>query len=50
MKNTRKHSRHPAYPNEADKSYFVQKTVDMITAVISAAGLVFAMLFLMLLL
>lgn len=37
---------HPAYPNAADNRYFAHKALDIVTAIVSAMGLVSAMLFL----
>lgn len=52
MKRTRK-NRHlkiyrsqPTYPNAADPSYFANKALDVITAVVSGMGFVTAMAFL----
>lgn len=36
----------PAYPNAADPSYFANKAVNVITAVVSGMGFVTAMTFL----
>ena len=36
----------PKYPNAADNRYYVQKAVDIATAVVSVAGFVSAMAFL----
>lgn len=51
MKRTRKNSqqkvcRQPAYPNAADPSYFANKAINVITAVVSGMGFVTAMTFL----
>ena len=39
-------SRGPAYPNAADRRYFVEKAVNVITAILSGIGFVSAMVFL----
>lgn len=36
----------PAYPNAADNSYFAEKALNVITAIVSGLGFVSAMLFL----
>lgn len=36
----------PIYPNAASHEYFVQKALDVITAIVSGMGFVSAMLFL----
>ena len=36
----------PAYPNAADPSYFAEKALDILTAIVSTIGFVSAMLFL----
>lgn len=53
MKPTIKHLRRgnlrihqPKYPNAASSSYFLQKALDIVTAVVSVAGFVSAMVFL----
>ena len=38
--------REPAYPNAADRRYFVEKAVNIITASLSGIGFVSAMVFL----
>ena len=38
--------REPAYPNAADRRYFVEKAVNIITAILSGIGFVSAMVFL----
>lgn len=37
----------PAYPNAADNSYFAQKALDILTAIVSGMGVMFAMVFLL---
>ena len=39
-------ARQPAYPNAADRRYLIQKVLDILTAVVSVAGFVSAMVFL----
>ncbi|MGM9659432.1 MAG: hypothetical protein ACI3WQ_02420 [Faecousia sp.] len=53
MKKTMKHKHlhvrrpcQPIYPNAADNRYFAQKALDIITAIVSVAGFVSAMAFL----
>ena len=53
MKKTMKHNHlhvrrpcQPIYPNAADNRYFAQKALDIITAIVSVAGFVSAMAFL----
>lgn len=36
----------PAYPNAADNTYFAEKALNVITAIVSGIGFVSAMLFL----
>ncbi len=36
----------PLYPNAADQTYFSQKALDVMTAIVSGIGFVSAMLFL----
>ena len=38
--------RAPAYPNAADRRYFVEKAVNIVTAILSGIGFVSAMVFL----
>ena len=38
--------REPAYPNAADRRYFVEKAVNIVTAILSGIGFVSAMVFL----
>lgn len=38
--------RAPAYPNAADRRYFVEKAVNIVTAILSVIGFVSAMVFL----
>ena len=38
--------RAPAYPNAADNRYFLEKAVNIATAILSGIGIVFAMVFL----
>ena len=38
--------REPAYPNAADRRYFVEKAVNIITAILSGIGFISAMVFL----
>lgn len=38
--------REPAYPNAADRHYFVEKAVNVATAILSGIGFVSAMVFL----
>ena len=38
--------RSPAYPNAADNRYFLEKAVNIATAILSGIGIVFAMVFL----
>ena len=38
--------RGPAYPNAADSRYFLEKAVNIALAIVSGAGFVFAMIFL----
>lgn len=40
---------HPAYPNQAAPGYFSHKVLDIVTAVLSSAGLLMAFLFLFML-
>lgn len=39
--------RQPMYPNAADRRYFVEKAVNVITAIVSGMGFITAMLFLL---
>lgn len=39
--------RQPLYPNAADESYFTEKALEILCAVLSGTGAVTAMLFLM---
>lgn len=39
--------RQPMYPNAADRRYFVEKAVNIITAIVSGMGFITAMLFLL---
>lgn len=38
--------REPAYPNTADRRYFVEKAVNIVTAILSGIGFVSAVVFL----
>ena len=38
--------REPAYPNAADRRYFVGKAVNIVTAILSGIGFISAMVFL----
>jgi len=38
--------REPAYPNAADRRYFVEKAVNIVTAILSGIGFISAMVFL----
>ncbi len=42
-----KKQRQPLYPNAADSSYFVEKAVNIVTAIVSGMGFVSGMLFLL---
>ncbi len=53
MRNTKKHTHlrivkanAPAYPNAASRRYYTEKLLDILTAVVSGAGLTVAMVFL----
>lgn len=37
----------PAFPNAADHTYFMNKAVDIVTAIVSGLGFISAMLFLL---
>lgn len=39
-------SQYPAYPNAADRNYFNRKALDILTAIVSGAGMTTAMIFL----
>ena len=39
-------NREPAYPNAADRRYFVEKAVNIVTAILYGIGFVSAMVFL----
>lgn len=43
---TVRRSRCPAYPNAADSRYFLEKAVNIATAILSGVGFVCAMVFL----
>ena len=40
------HHRQPLYPNAADHRYYAQRALDIVTAIVSVAGFVSAMAFL----
>lgn len=40
-------SSYPKYPGGADRRYFLEKAVNIITAIVSSMGLITAMLFLL---
>lgn len=40
------HHRQPPYPNAADHRYYAQRALDIVTAIVSVAGFVSAMAFL----
>lgn len=40
-------SRQPMYPNAADRRYFVEKAVNVVTSIVSGIGFITAMLFLL---
>ena len=37
----------PAYPNAADKAYYIQKVIDIATAVVSVSGVTAAFVFML---
>jgi len=43
---TARRCREPAYPNAADRHYYVEKAVNIVTAILSGIGFVSAMVFL----
>lgn len=47
--NRQNNVRYPAYPNAADRSYFLQKLLDGILAVAITVGAVVALIFLLML-
>lgn len=38
---------YPVYPNAADQNYFMQKSLDVMTGIVSCIGFVTAMVFLL---
>lgn len=40
-------SHYPKYPGGADRRYFVEKAVNIVTAIVSSMGFITAMLFLL---